>query len=410
MPDVVTWGRNAGAYARVSRLADNASNRRALLAQSAQAATPSAVVTMGQDVCLISGDALRTQSKISNDPFDVITTGGVVNVDGISSQVLATNDGFARINASNVVVAVVDTGVDKSHPALRGRLVQGYNSYDGSTNVTDNNGHGTHVAGTIVGSANNSGTEGVAATARIMPIRACDNNGHFSDESISDGIIYAVQHGARVVNLSLEDQAELPRTSLAIDYAQKMGVLVVVAAGNEGRNQVDSPARYDGALAVGSSVGGRRSYFSNGGARLDLTAPGENIVAPVPGGYASKSGTSMAAPFVAGAAALVIARHPDWTPAQVRAQLENTATKYGTAGHSDDLGYGEVNLFEAVYGGPAPTPDPISAPRPVRAPQPNYNAPYQPATQNFGQRLLGWFQSLIGGNTSANTPFQVNLF
>src|SRR5205085_2333043 len=122
--------------------------------------------------------------------------------------------------ASNVVVAVIDTGVDASHPALRGRLVQGYNSYDGSSNVQDLDGHGTHVAGTIAGAWGlNDQAGGVAPGAKIMPIRACDNGKRFSDASIARGIEYAVQHGARVINLSLEDNAELPYTQLAIDYA-----------------------------------------------------------------------------------------------------------------------------------------------------------------------------------------------
>ncbi|MDB5099006.1 MAG: peptidase and in kexin sedolisin [Cyanobacteria bacterium RYN_339] len=356
MTSNVTWGRNT-ASANATRLADSYQNRALLQQRAAQDGTPSAVVKMGNDVALLSSDALRTSSRLSASYNGVISQGSSVTVDGVSASVLYTDDGFSEIDASNVIVAVVDTGIDANHPALRGRLVQGYNSYDGSSNVTDLDGHGTHVAGTIAGAWGlNDQAGGVASTAKIMPIRACDNNKRFSDLSIANGVIYAVEHGARVINLSLEDQAELPRTQLAIDYAHKMGVLVVAAAGNEGRNGVDSPAKYDGAIAVGSSRNGRRSTFSNGGDRLDLSAPGEDIVAPLPGNrYGAKSGTSMASPYVAGAAALILARHPEWTPEQVAVQLARTANDWGTAGKDNDFGYGEVNLFEAVYGGAAPS-------------------------------------------------------
>jgi subtilisin family serine protease len=386
----VTWGRNA-AYANATRLADSYQNRAYLQQQAAKDGTPSAVVKMGNDVALLSGDALRTASRLSASYNGVITRGGSVNVDGTNASVLYTDDGFSEIDARGVVVAVIDTGVDLNHPALRGKLLQGYNSYDGSSNVQDLDGHGTHVAGTIAGAwglQENAG--GVAPNASILPIRACDNNKRFSDQSISDGIIYAVQHGARVINLSLEDQAEMPRTQLAIDYANKMGVLVVAASGNEGSNQVDSPAKYDGAIAVGSSRNGRRSSFSNGGDRLDLSANGEDILAPLPGGgYGVKSGTSMASPFVAGAAALIIARHPEWTPAQVAVQLARTANDWGARGKDTDFGYGEVNLFEAVYGGPAPSQ------RRVVSGYSDPNGGYQ--QPGVGSRLLDWVQRTFLG-------------
>lgn len=398
MSDVVTWGRSAGAYARVIRVQDTAANRAYLQSVGAQDGTPSAIVKMGADVALLSGEGLRTASRVATNNGNVINPGAMVAVDGIAAQVLSTDDGLSEIDASNVVVAVVDTGVDISHPALRGRLVQGYNSVDGTTNVQDNNGHGTHVAGTIVGAAGlDPQAEGVAQGTLVMPIRACDNNGRFTDQSISDGIIYAVEHGARVVNLSLEDHSDLPRTALAIDYAQKMGAVVVVAAGNEGAGEVDSPAKYAGAIAVGSSTWGNRSSFSNGGPRLDVTAPGENITAPVPGGYGTKSGTSMSAPYVAATAALILARHPEWTPAQVQAQLEWTATDYGTAGKDNAFGYGEVNVQEAVFGGAAPSRRQVRATVPQAAPV---------GTGGLASRFMSWFQSLFGGGTPSYAGYR----
>jgi subtilisin family serine protease len=384
MANAVTWGQNGYAAARVVRVADTAANRQWLQQAAATDGTPSAVVKMGQDVALLSGDALRTASRIAGtqNSSNVIQRGATIGIDGIGAQVLSTDDGFSEIDASNVVVAVIDTGVDTSHPALRGRLVQGYNSYDGTSNVTDLDGHGTHVAGTIAGAWGlDSRAGGVAVNAKIMPIRACDDQRRFSDESIYNGIVYAVKSGVRVINISLEDQAELPKTALAIDYARKMGVVVVVASGNEGSSNVSSPARYEGSVAVGSSVGGRRSTFSNGGGRLDMTAPGENIVAPLPGNrYGAKSGTSMAAPYVAGAAALVIARHPEWTVEQICRQIASTATDYGTPGKDVNFGHGEVNLFEAVYGGPGPSVRRVVQGSPI-------------TEEGLGSRLMNWFNA-----------------
>ena len=196
MTSTVTWGRNA-AYANATRLADSYQNRAYLQQQAAQDGTPSAVVKMGNDVALLSGDALRTASRLSTSYNGVISRGGSVNVDGANASVLYTDDGFSEIDARNVVVAVIDTGVDVDAPALAGRIVAPYNVLTGSTDVTDEAGHGTHVAGIIAASTSSfEASFPTVVLSRTLPftcstssisfsISACGSNaGHGSSASV----------------------------------------------------------------------------------------------------------------------------------------------------------------------------------------------------------------------------------
>ncbi|MEB3328612.1 MAG: S8 family serine peptidase [Candidatus Sericytochromatia bacterium] len=351
----VTWARGAARGLAVQRAADTHLARVQLRASAAQDGTPSAVVALGRDVVLLSGAALRTASAVARNP-DGLRVGERVTVEGETGTVLHTDDGFAEIEARSVVVAVVDTGVDVHHPALVGRCLPGWNAVDGSSDVSDAAGHGTHVAGKVAGLAPRPGDGGVAPGVTLLPIKAVDAQGRFSDASIAAGIRHAVARGARVVNLSLRSDAPLPLTAGAIAAARRAGVLVVAASGNEGRNAVTYPAAYPGVLVVGSADAGRRSPFSNGGARLDLVAPGERIRSAEAGAYRERSGTSMASPQVAGAAALVMARNPHWTAEQVATWLQRTARDLGQPGRDVDFGAGVLDLFAAVHGAPGPAP------------------------------------------------------
>jgi subtilisin family serine protease len=402
----ITWNRGAAQGVAVRRAADSQLARIQMQAQAAADGTPSAVVQLGRDVALISGDALRTVSRVARSE-NGLAAGAKVNVDGQEGTVLLTDDGFREIDARRAVVAVIDTGVDVNHPALRGRLLPGYNAADGSRDVTDRDGHGTHVAGIIAGSWDtDASAAGVAPQASVLPIKAADAAGNFSDESISRGVRYAVQNGARVINLSLRGNDPLPQTSAAIAEARRAGVLVVAASGNDGQNRVTYPGAYEGVLAVGSSVNGRRSSFSNGGDRLDMTAPGENVRSTQNGSYGERSGTSMSSPYVAAAAALVMARNPQWTAEQVKAQLLNTATDFGARGKDADFGYGEIDLYAAVFGA-GQTPG--AAP----APAPGYPAyPSQPAYPTYPQQPSIWdrLRGLFGGNRGGAGNWNVGLF
>lgn len=388
----VSWTRGAASVA-ARRMADSQLARVQAQALAAADGLPSAVVQMGGDVVVLSGAALRTASRVARS-YDAMQVGETVNVGGVQGTVLFTDDGLREIDARNVVVAVIDTGFDVNHPALRGKLLPGFNSAKGGSDVTDRDGHGTHVAGIVAGSWDVDGrAAGVATNVSVLPIKAADDAGAFSDTSISAGIRHAVQRGARVINLSLRGTDPLPMTSAAIAEARRAGILVIAASGNDGVNQVSYPGAYEGVLTVGSSVNGRRSTFSNGGSRLDITAPGENVLSSQNGGYGQRSGTSMSSPYVAGVAALVMARNPQWTAEQVKAHLINTATDFGARGKDIDFGYGEIDVFAAVFGaGQSPVSNAPSYP----------TYPQKPAQPSFWDRMRSFFGGATNGNWSVN--------
>jgi subtilisin family serine protease len=260
---------------------------------------------------------------------------------------------------AGIVVAVVDTGIAPA-PDLEGRLLAGWNVVEGTTDATDDNGHGTHVAGTIAENADNGLAEaGLAPEVSLLPVKVLDASGGGTDSDVAGGIVWAADHGARVLNLSLGGASSSRVLSDAVRYATTHGVLVVAAAGNES-GAVGYPARIASVLGVGavdSSLA--RASFSNTGTGLDLVAPGVGIVqqtlGDTPGSFvdATYSGTSMATPFVTAAAALVLASKPKTTPASVLRLLERTAQDLGVAGRDDETGYGLVRADRALGASPA---------------------------------------------------------
>ncbi|MEB3298314.1 MAG: S8 family peptidase [Candidatus Sericytochromatia bacterium] len=264
---------------------------------------------------------------------------------------------------ARVVVAVLDTGVDLGHPDLRTRLVEGRSFVSGRSGPGDDNGHGTHVAGTIVAEADNGvGVAGVAPGCRVMPVKVLDAEGAGHTADIVAGLVWAADHGARIINLSLGGAAGGQALGEAIRYAQAKGCLVVAAMGNEGAQSQEYPAAMPGVLAVGSTdEAGRRSSFSNFGSWISVAAPGSGILSTTPTydvtmsrqeglgrGYGSLSGTSMATPHAAGLAALLASLHPDW-PAQVlHKQLLASTRDIGTPGFDIETGHGMLDAWKAV--------------------------------------------------------------
>jgi len=297
-----------------------------------------------------------------------------------------------------VVVAVLDTGVAyanrgpfrRSPDFSRYQFVSGYDFVANNPFPNDRNGHGTFVAGTIAEQAGNRyGLTGLAYGAHIMPVRVLDSAGEGDAATIAEGVRFAVNHGARVINLSLEfssdvSAADIPELIEALRYARRRGVLVVAAAGNEGHATIAYPARGPDVIAVGATTeDGCLAAYSNDGSGLTLTAPGGGADASLPGdpnchpelpggrdifqvtftsspshfgippGY---EGTSMAAPHVAATAALIIASHvlgrrP--TPAQITARLKATARKLGGGGDEGLYGAGLLDAAAATArGGP----------------------------------------------------------
>ncbi len=272
-----------------------------------------------------------------------------------------------------IVVAVLDTGVDLRHPDLRGRLIPGTDVGSGDSNPTDENGHGTHVAGIVAAASGNArGVSGTAPHVVVMPVKVANDNGSIWDVTVARGMDWAIARGARVINLSLGGINASPTVNAAIDRARSRGVVVVAAAGNEG-GAVSQPAAYAPTLAVAAVTDLGEAYgapgtagryvhaaYSNSGPEVDLAAPGTSIISTIPvraGSYAVISGTSMATPFVSAAAALVLSRNPSLTAAEVEAALVGTALDLGAPGPDPETGAGLLRVGAAAWSVASPVSD-----------------------------------------------------
>jgi subtilisin family serine protease len=291
--------------------------------------------------------AYRPGMSRPNDPL-------LNDVWGFDEDVTRPSAAWSRnLSAKGVRIAVIDTGVDPYHPELQGRVrwELGYNFKDSNGDSQDLSGHGTHVAGIVAAAGNNGlGIAGVAWDAEILPVKIMDEKGG-TDFAALAGIKFAVDSGAKVLNMSFSRQADEPNPlfTLAIEYARKKGAVVVVAAGNE-RSKVGLPANSPGAIAVSATErtrsGSERLWSSsNSGPEILLSAPGAEILSTVPNrGYKIMSGTSMAAPFVSGAAALLWAAHPDWSVEQIEKALLAACTDLGPRGRDATYGYGRIDF------------------------------------------------------------------
>src|SRR3954453_9952797 len=266
---------------------------------------------------------------------------------------------------SGVVVAVVDTGVLASHEDLQGQLVPGRDFVQSPNDDTpqDENGHGTHVSGTVAAAANNGkGIEGVAPGAKVMPIRVLDANGEGDADTVAKGINWAVDHHAEVINLSLGGSAvdsiigSDEKFPASVQNATSHGIVVVAAAGNDTAPFCEQPTVSGPLLRVGAVDSRKmRSFYSSSG---DIMAPGGTALTGDPsedilstyndGKYETLAGTSQATPHVAGVAALLVSLGVHGQAVVNR--ILSTATDAGLAGPDDVYGYGIVNARAAVAG------------------------------------------------------------
>ncbi|MGW7687059.1 S8 family serine peptidase [Kribbella sp. NPDC054772] len=263
-------------------------------------------------------------------------------------------------STGNQVIAVVDTGVDAGHPDLAGHLVAGYNVLAPTTAPNDDNGHGTMTLGIIAASANNgAGVAGVGWSAKAMPVKVLDANGEGYDADVANGITWAADHGASVINLSLGGPGDDQVLHDAVKYAVAKGAVVVVAAGNDGSDAVQFPASYPEVIAVAATdATGRLTDFSSYGDWVDIAAPGWDIVStgarsltePGYDPYWLCTGTSCSAPIVAGVAALMKNKWPTLTPTQVAARLETVARDAGPRGTDPYYGAGVLDAYAALGG------------------------------------------------------------
>jgi subtilisin family serine protease len=279
---------------------------------------------------------------------------------GYATDLLGLAAAHACASGGGVVVAVLDTGADETHPALAGRVLsRGYNALTGTTDTSDAangldddgdglidelSGHGTHVAGIVLQ---------VAPGATILPVTVLDSDGVGDAFFLAEGIYYAIAAGARVVNLSLGSTVDARVVREAISAAANAGVVIVAAAGNAGRDRpVEHPAGHPEALAIAATdAADRKSEFSSYGDHIALAAPGTEISSALPGGgYAVWSGTSMATPFVAGAAALLLGANRSQTSDDVRGRLLATSVDLDAIEplYAGSLGAGRLDIAAAV--------------------------------------------------------------
>jgi thermitase len=282
------------------------------------------------------------------------------------------------------LVAVLDTGVSRAHPEFTGVLVGGRDLVNGDDDADDDHGHGTHVAGIAAAAGNNAiGGAGVAPGARILPVKVLAQDGSGSTSTVVEGIRYAVAAGARVINLSLGSAFDSWALREAVQEAVAQGVVVVAAAGNNGTTTRFYPAAYPGVMAVGATTqDDARASFSNHGEWVTVAAPGQSIYGPVLGGHGYMSGTSMAAPHVAGAVALLMAANPTVTASRLKEIVATTGapvTGFEGNGTLRRLDLYAAARSQATPPPPSPTPSPSPNPSSTPSPTPTASATVSPS-------------------------------
>ncbi|RXZ77145.1 peptidase S8 [Paenibacillaceae bacterium] len=260
--------------------------------------------------------------------------------------------------SGDVIVAVLDTGVQLDHPDLQGKTVEGINIVNKTAPPDDDVGHGTHVAGIISATVNNGeGVAGLSWFNNIMPVKVLDDSGAGTTYSVAEGIIWATDNGAKVINLSLGNYASAQFLHDAIRYAYDNDVVIVAASGNDNTERPGYPAAYPEVFAVAATdANGRRASFSNYGDYIDVAAPGASIASTYPGGqYAALSGTSMASPHVSALAALLRSANPALTNTEVMDIMRSTAMDLGTRGKDIYYGYGQIDVVRALEAAAEPS-------------------------------------------------------
>ena len=318
---------------------------------------------------------------------------------------------YTTVGDGGPIVAVLDTGVDLTHPDLAANLVPGATFVSANDNCpappsspSDDNGHGTHVAGIVAAVGDNGvGVAGMNWHARLMPVKVLDCTGSGGAEAVQAGLHWAVDHGAKVVNLSLGAfSASSPSPFLAegINYAVSKGAVVVAAAGNLSPGIASGtpswPAAYPGVIGVGATDSSDKvTSFSNSGYFVDVVAPGYSILSTYPRslnvvGYAYESGTSMSTPFVSGLAALLLSVNPSLSTTDVTNDILLSARDLGTPGWDPAYGYGLIDAGAALrrLAQVGATAEVMAAATPAETRAPAGNTPPAPGTYRPGELLV----------------------
>ncbi len=386
----------------VTRLADGRHAFRQVTAARGQGRATAARLATGAGVTAVlpDGDVQAygwPADGAPDDPYYATSQGDLPQI-GVPGA-------WPSTTGSNAIVAVLDTGANLAHPDLAAVNVVGtYNALDGTANIADGHGHGTHVLGTIAAATNNGiGVAGIAPSASVLVVKVLGDNGSGSWSAICSGIEWAAAHGATVISMSLGSSSPILDLNnpmqTAVNDAYAAGVTVVAAAGNSGNTDYSVPASLDHVVSVASvGASGAKSGFSQANDRVDIAAPGENTLSTSrTGSYVSMSGTSMATPHVAGVAALVHGAIGNVGPDAIESILERSATDAGAAGYDTGFGFGIVRADAAVAlareGAPGtplphPTPRPTPTPQPTPVPTPDLAKPTVTVKSPLGQASL----------------------
>jgi len=322
-------GRIAGINVHIVQLPPNASEK-----------AVAALIAKNPHIKFAERDMILKPEATANDPYYAsewhLTTIGAPGA-------------WDTSGGSGITIAILDSGVDASHPDLAGKLVAGWNFYDNNATTSDVYGHGTMVAGSAAAYTNNSvGVAGVAGGATIMPIRVTDTSGSGYLSYMASGLTWAADHGAKVANLSFEAAGGYSTVQTAAQYMKNKGGLVTTAAGNAGAQQTFTYS--DTNIVVAATDGSdTRASWSNYGDFVSVAAPGVSIYTTIAGGsYGAVSGTSFSAPITAGVVALMMAANPTLPAGNIQNLLYSTAVDLGTVGKDIYYGYGRVNAAAAV--------------------------------------------------------------
>ena len=299
-----------------------------------------------------------TQWALNNTGQAISYNGNTVGTPG--ADIDAERAWDITTGSSDVVIAILDTGIDLDHPDLQSGIVGGYDFVSNDSNANDGNMHGTACASIAAGRTNNLiGVSGICWDCSLMPVKVLSDDGYGDFDDIINGVVWASDNGAQVISMSLGGGGYVSSFDNAIDYAHDNGTIVISASGND-NGSISYPAAYDNSLAVGamspcnerksySSCDGENFWGSNYGNGLDFVAPGVRIHSATIGGYTTTfNGTSSACPHAAGVAGLIYSIAPGMPPSEVRLAMQINSVDIGSVGYDNQTGWGRLNAYNAV--------------------------------------------------------------
>jgi len=306
------------------------------------------------NVAYIEEDAIINIFWVEDN--DTETPWGVDRIDAEKAHTL-------NFTGEGVKVAIIDTGIDYTHPDLAANYAGGYNFIKTLKTPMDDNGHGTHVAGIIAAGDNDTGVVGVAPDAELYALKALGRTGSGYISDVNEAIDWAIDNNMDVISMSLGSSYNSTSQHALCDAAYEKGIVIVASAGNDYGGAVSYPAAYDSVIAVSATnYTDGIAYFSSTGPEVELAAPGVHVNSTYLGGtYTTLSGTSMAAPHVSGVVALLLGANSTMSPSEIREILANTSIDLGPEGKDNYFGYGLLDAATALEGfsaDPNPETDP----------------------------------------------------